>query len=141
MAVARQTFRFRDLLVLLGWLQHHTFSELTDNHSQNFLPRCLAFRERITSSIVKGIAAGGRLAVIDQNVCLTRAEVDAHLIAVCSSASPPPAAASGGTFNIEGDPEVPDCRPSPIQGQFADTFPKSLNHKSLISLNYCFSWS
>jgi hypothetical protein len=35
---------------------------------------------------------------------------------VCSSASPPPAAASGEALRIEGVPEVPDWRPSPMQG-------------------------
>ena len=35
---------------------------------------------------------------------------------VLSSASPPPAAASGDAFRIDGEPDVPDCRPSPMQG-------------------------
>ena len=35
---------------------------------------------------------------------------------VFSSASPPPTAASGETFRIDGEPDVPDCRPSPIVG-------------------------
>ena len=35
---------------------------------------------------------------------------------VLSSASPPPTAASGEAFRIEGEPEVPDWRPSPMQG-------------------------
>ena len=35
---------------------------------------------------------------------------------VFSSASPPPAAASGEALRIDGEPEVPDCRPSPMQG-------------------------
>ena len=35
---------------------------------------------------------------------------------VCSSASPPPVAASGEAFRIDGLPEVPDWRPSPMQG-------------------------
>ena len=35
---------------------------------------------------------------------------------VFSSASPPPAAASGEALRIEGEPEVPDWRPSPMQG-------------------------
>ena len=29
----------------------------------------------------------------------------------------PPAAASGDALSIEGEPEVPDCRPSPMQGR------------------------
>ena len=33
-----------------------------------------------------------------------------------SKASPPPTAASGEMLRIEGLPEVPDCRPSPIVG-------------------------
>ena len=28
----------------------------------------------------------------------------------------PPVAASGEAFRIDGEPEVPDCRPSPMQG-------------------------
>ena len=36
---------------------------------------------------------------------------------VLSRASPPPAAASGEALRIEGEPEVPDCRPSPMQGR------------------------
>ena len=39
---------------------------------------------------------------------------------VLTSASPPPAAASGEAFRIEGEPDVPDCRPSPIVGQLVD---------------------
>ena len=35
---------------------------------------------------------------------------------VLSRARPPPAAASGEALRIEGEPEVPDCRPSPMQG-------------------------
>ncbi len=35
---------------------------------------------------------------------------------VLSSASPPPAAASGVALRIEGEPDVPDCRPSPMVG-------------------------
>ena len=35
---------------------------------------------------------------------------------VCSSARPPPAAASGEALRMEGVPEVPDWRPSPMQG-------------------------
>ncbi len=35
---------------------------------------------------------------------------------VLSSASPPPAAASGEALRIEGEPDVPDWRPSPMQG-------------------------
>ena len=34
----------------------------------------------------------------------------------CTSASPPPTAASGEALRIEGEPDVPDCRPSPMQG-------------------------
>ncbi len=35
---------------------------------------------------------------------------------VLSSDSPPPAAASGEALRIEGEAEVPDWRPSPMQG-------------------------
>ena len=35
---------------------------------------------------------------------------------VLTSARPPPAAASGEALRIEGEPDVPDCRPSPMQG-------------------------
>ena len=35
---------------------------------------------------------------------------------VFSSASPPPAAASGEALRIDGEPDVPDWRPSPMQG-------------------------
>src|SRR5215469_15497821 len=31
-------------------------------------------------------------------------------------ASPPSAAASGEALRIDGEPDVPDCRPSPMQG-------------------------
>src|SRR6267142_3353242 len=31
-------------------------------------------------------------------------------------ARPPPVAASGDAFRIEGEPDVPDCRPSPMHG-------------------------
>ena len=36
---------------------------------------------------------------------------------VLSSASPPFAAASGDALRIDGEPEVPDWRPSPMQGR------------------------
>ena len=36
---------------------------------------------------------------------------------VCSSANPPPTAASGDTFRMLGEPEVPLCRPSPMVGR------------------------
>ena len=35
---------------------------------------------------------------------------------VFSSASPPPTAASGEALRIDGEPDVPDWRPSPMQG-------------------------
>ncbi len=35
---------------------------------------------------------------------------------VRNSARPPPAAASGDALRIDGDPEVPDWRPSPMHG-------------------------
>src|SRR5689334_24317415 len=41
------------------------------------------------------------------------------------SAKPPPAAASGEALRIEGDPEVPDCRPSPMQGSECTPFFRS----------------
>ena len=41
---------------------------------------------------------------------------------VCSRASPPPSAASGEAFRIDGLPEVPDCRPSPMQGSASTPF-------------------
>jgi hypothetical protein len=36
---------------------------------------------------------------------------------VWSRASPPPAAASGEALRIDGVPDVPDWRPSPMQGR------------------------
>ena len=39
---------------------------------------------------------------------------------VLRSASPPPAAASGEALRIEGEPDVPDWRPSPMQGSAVD---------------------
>jgi hypothetical protein len=41
---------------------------------------------------------------------------------VLRSASPPPAAASGEAFRIDGEPEVPDCRPSPMQATHLTPF-------------------
>ena len=35
---------------------------------------------------------------------------------VVSSARPPPTAASGEALRIDGEPDVPDWRPSPMQG-------------------------
>ena len=32
------------------------------------------------------------------------------------TARPPPTAASGEAFTIDGEPDVPDCRPSPMHG-------------------------
>jgi hypothetical protein len=39
---------------------------------------------------------------------------------VLSSARPPPVAASGEALRIEGEPEVPDWRPSPMHGECGD---------------------
>ena len=36
---------------------------------------------------------------------------------VLRMARPPPAAASGEALRIEGEPDVPDWRPSPMQGR------------------------
>src|SRR3954466_15772246 len=44
---------------------------------------------------------------------------------VLSSAKPPPAAASGDALRIDGEPEVPDCRPSPMHGN--DVMPFLIN--------------
>ena len=35
---------------------------------------------------------------------------------VCSKGQTAAAAASGEALRIDGEPEVPDCRPSPMQG-------------------------
>ena len=44
---------------------------------------------------------------------------------VFSNASPPPAAASGEALRIDGDPDVPDWRPSPMQG--SDVMPRLIS--------------
>ena len=41
---------------------------------------------------------------------------------VLTIASPPPVAASGEAFRIEGEPEVPDWRPSPMQASSETPF-------------------
>ena len=41
---------------------------------------------------------------------------------VLRMASPPPVAASGEALRIEGEPEVPDWRPSPMQGSAVTPF-------------------
>jgi hypothetical protein len=41
---------------------------------------------------------------------------------VLSNASPPPVAASGDAFRIDGEPEVPDWRPSPMQARAVTPF-------------------
>jgi len=41
---------------------------------------------------------------------------------VLSSANPPPAAASGEALRIDGEPDVPDCRPSPMQASDVTPF-------------------
>jgi hypothetical protein len=61
-------------------------------------------------------AALRQFLVGDQDVGLALVEVDAHRSPVLSSARPPPAAASGEALRIDGEPEVPDWRPSPMQG-------------------------
>ncbi len=44
------------------------------------------------------------------------AQVDADRSPERSSARPPPMAASGEALRMEGEPDVPDWRPSPMQG-------------------------
>jgi len=44
---------------------------------------------------------------------------------VCRIARPPLAAASGVALRIDGEPEVPDCRPSPMHGR--EVMPRLIN--------------
>jgi hypothetical protein len=44
------------------------------------------------------------------------------LVAGLEQRQPPPVAASGDAFRIDGEPEVPDWRPSPMQGSAVTPF-------------------
>jgi hypothetical protein len=70
----------------------------------------------IAAALLQGGLPFGKFALRDQDVRRTLVEVDAHAIAGLQSASPPPAAASGEALRIDGEPDVPDCRPSPMHG-------------------------
>ena len=56
-----------------------------------------------------------QLFVADQHVGGTFVEVDPHPVTGLDQGEPPPAAASGEALRIDGEPEVPDWRPSPTQ--------------------------
>src|SRR5262249_47313168 len=97
-------------------LENHAVGELINHAALDLLPRRLARRIFVALLLLQRGAALRELGVRDQHVGAALVEVDAHAVAVLSNASPPPAAASGEALMIDGEAEVPDWRPSPMQG-------------------------
>ena len=125
MTIARHEF-LRDPLILYRRLEHHACRELIDHRALNFLPGCLAWRIMIAAVLVStrhaaaaSSAAGTSMSALPLFRSMrTRSPVR-------SKASPPPSAASGEALRIDGEPEVPDWRPSPMQG--SDVTPRLIS--------------
>ena len=122
MIVARHAHGLRQALVLNRRLQHHAFVELRHHLALDLLPWRLAlgkgkppFWARVARRSFSSASEIKMLAVPFLRSMRTWSPV---LI----SANPPPAAASGEALRIEGEPEVPDCRPSPTQGSACTPF-------------------
>src|SRR5208282_2255352 len=88
-----------DVLVFHSRLEDHAGAELIDDAALDFLPR------RLRGGVV---IAADRLVRAARSMQMRSPDR--------SSARPPPAAASGDAFRIDGEAEVPDWRPSPMQG-------------------------
>ena len=121
--VPRHAKGLRDLLIIHGGLQDHPFGQLIDHAALDFLPGCLACRT--------GISAPGRELLAAAFISSGAIRMSALRLLrsmrtrspVRNRASPPPAAASGDALRIDGVPDVPDCRPSPMHGSEIDALP------------------
>ncbi len=115
--VAGNTLGARDALILRGRFENRARVHLTDHAALHFLPRRLAGRIGIAAGRLERLAALLHFRFGQQHIHFAlsqdRREPD---LRSCRIASPPPMAASGDAFKIEGEPEVPDWRPSPMHG-------------------------
>ena len=107
----------RDPMIFDRRFEHHAVGELVDHAALDLLPRRLARRVAVAAAAFpapRGAARVRRRESECSPVPLLRSMRTRS--PVLSSASPPPAAASGEALRIDGEPDVPDCRPSPMQG-------------------------
>lgn len=116
MVISRKPARMRDILIFDRVFQHGPGFHLADDSTLDFLPRRLAFRIFITANRFQRLAAFGQFLIGNQDIRRPAAKIDAHAVAGLENGKPPPAAASGEALRIDGEPDVPDWRPSPIQG-------------------------
>ena len=115
--VPRRAHGLGEALIIDRRLEHHAFVELGHHVALDLLPRRLALGIGEAAVLLQFGAPGGELAVARSGywrACLARSMRTRS--PVRSSARPPPAAASGEALRIEGEPDVPDCRPSPMHG-------------------------
>lgn len=110
-----QACRLRNPLIFDSRLKNGAGFHLSDDTALDFLPRRLMLRIVIAAIGSQRRPARRKLFIGNQNVCRAAAKIDANPVAGLRSASPPPAAASGEALRMDGLPDVPDWRPSPIQ--------------------------
>jgi hypothetical protein len=118
--VARDAEGFGDALVLDCRLQHHAVAKLADHAALDFLPGGLGRGELVAALGFQRLATLDDLGIGNQDVGPALLQVDAYSVAAAQDAQV--AAASGDALRIEGEAEVPDWRPSPMQASAVTPF-------------------
>ena len=125
----------RHALIFHRRLEHHAVGELVDHAALDLLPRRLAARD--TCSRRRFSSAARRFASSAFEIRMSAVPLLRSMRTrspVLSSASPPPAAASGEALRIDGEPEVPDCRPSPMQG--SEVMPRLISARRRLHVHH-----
>ena len=102
MVVARDAI-LSDALIFHRRFKHHALGQLVDHGALDFLPRRLACRI-LVAALEQCRPPPRQLRFRDQDVGSALAKIYANAI-------------SGEALRIDGEPDVPDCRPSPMQGR------------------------
>src|SRR5262245_23190190 len=98
---------------------------LSHGRAVELLPWRVVLGIPIAALGLQPLAAFGEFCVGDQDVRPALPRSIRTRSPVSTRASPPPAAASGEALRTEGEPEVPDCRPSPMHG--SDVIPRLIS--------------
>jgi len=106
-----------DGLVFDGRLEHHAFVKLRHHVTLDFLPRRLMLGNWKSALFRQHLESLFEFGIVDQNIGLTTVEIDADLVIGLQHSQTTTRRSFGDALRIDGDPLVPDWRPSPIQGK------------------------
>jgi hypothetical protein len=96
-------------------LEHHAFGQLVD-HAAWMSCQGVWLADSDSRPFLSRRGLAPTLGLGDQNIGGALAQIDAHAVAGLEQREPAAGRASGDALRIEGEPDVPDWRPSPMQG-------------------------